>query len=88
MRKFKVSGSCIDEVFFSRIYEIDVAQFSDDDEVMDYVAKLSSEDAQFFDSSDWDSEGSEDARDSGFTIHEIKELTLSQFLSCHHRSKF
>jgi hypothetical protein len=74
MKKFKVSGSCIGEVFFSRIYEIDEAQFSDD-EVIDYVTELSSEDAQFFDSSEWDSEGSEDAGDGGFTIHEIKELT-------------
>ena len=74
-KKFKISGSYIEEVYFSRIYEIDEAQFSDHDEIIDYVTEFSSEDAQFFDSSEWHSEGSEDAGDGGFIIYEIKELT-------------
>ena len=79
MKKFKVSGFFIDRIHFSLVYEIDEAQFSDHDEVIDYVTELSSDDARHFDVSEWDSDGSEDAGDSGFTIDEINQLPQANF---------
>lgn len=71
--KFEVLGSYTDRVYFSRIYAIDDADFSDDDELMDYMDELASTDAMEFEVSEWDEEGSEDIG-GGFSIDEINKL--------------
>lgn len=71
--KFKVSASCTDRLYFSRIYEIDDSEFGDAEELMDYVSEISSQDAMMFDSSEWDEEGSEDVG-GGFSIDAIERL--------------
>ena len=58
---------------FSRIYAIDDADFSDDDELMDYMDELASTDAMEFEVSEWNEEGSEDIG-GGFSIDEINKL--------------
>lgn len=71
--KFKVSASCTDMLYFSRIYEIDDSEFEDAEELIDYVSELSTEDAMMFDPSQWDEEGSEDVG-GGLSIDTIEQL--------------
>ena len=71
--KFEVLGSYTDRVFFSRIYEVDDSDFSDHEELKDYVDELARNDAMEFEISYWNEEGSEDIG-GGFSIDEINLL--------------
>ena len=71
--KFEVLGSYTDRVYFSRIYEIDDVDFSNHDELTDYMSELASTDASEFEVSEWSEEGSEDIV-GGFSIDEINQL--------------
>lgn len=71
--KYKVMASYTDRVYFSKIYEIDDAEFDDEDEIMDYIGDLAYEDTSNFDPSVWGEEGSEDTG-GGVSIDEIVKI--------------
>lgn len=71
--KYKVIASYTERVYFSKIYELDDAEFDDDGEIMDYVGDLAYEDTLNFDPSEWDEEGSEDTG-GGVSVDEIVKL--------------
>jgi hypothetical protein len=73
MIKYKVMASCTDRLYFSKTYEIDDAEFEDEEELMDHLSDLASEDAMMFDPSEWEEEGSEDVG-GGLSIDEIEQI--------------